>query len=550
MAEDYERSMLMKGKKILSAFLAALMVVSLAACGSTGASSSADVSGGASGDSSSTGVSSVKSANDGTSTVTVGYVGTHDSSYPSSSTSNDLITNMLVYDKLFEVDDYTGDYTSRVLNSWEWQDDVTLVLNLKDGIYFSDGNQMTGQDVLFSLQNYMRNGGVGTDKGAYYQYIDFDKSYVADDNMTVYVVWTQEYGPALRTLDCPIMEKDFTEAHDETDEIWWTGPVGSGPYEVTDCKIDSYVTFSLRDDYWDSADYSYDPTEITIKYYNDENAMYVDYQTGILDVIYNISDTVCQQIEDAGDQGAVDYVSNNDVTMLALNSSEGACTDIAVREAIAYALDMDSIMDVAYGNLATTADSHVGKNFDCYSSHDNYSYDPDKAKQVLEDAGYSDGDITLKFLTTSDTIQTRIAEAVQGYLAEVGINVEINSYDLGTFLSILMEGGNDMCLQTINGGNPTCEPEVSLGFICSTGFVTPQTITYQDVIDAATTGQSSVDEDERNAAYKEADDLMYEYYLMLPICETQSAYAYNNSRITSFDQSSVGRSCLGSMKLE
>ena len=48
------------------------------------------------------------------------------------------------------------------------------------------------------------------------------------------------------------MQKEFTQAHDNADQIWYTGPVGSGPYEITDCVQDSYVTFTLRDDYWNT----------------------------------------------------------------------------------------------------------------------------------------------------------------------------------------------------------------------------------------------------------------------------------------------------------
>lgn len=327
-------------KKYLASLLALVMCLSLlAACGDPGGATS-----GAPG-SNPPASQAIDPDKQGSTAVTIGYVGGHYACYPSSANSDDFIQQGMVYDKLFEVDDNTGEYTSRVLSSWEWADDQTLVMTLKDGITFSDGKQMTAEDVLFSIRNYIDQGET-TDKYQYFQYIDFDASTISEDGMTLTLVYQFPYGPAERTLNCSIMQKEFTQAHDNADQIWYTGPVGSGPYEITDCVQDSYVTFTLRDDYWNT-DYTYDATEITLRFYTDETAMYIDYQAGNLDAMYGVGTTVASQVEAAnGGQGSVQYVSNNDVAFIMLNEDNEYLADPAVREAIACALDMTYITDV------------------------------------------------------------------------------------------------------------------------------------------------------------------------------------------------------------
>lgn len=519
-------------KKILAAIICFVMILSLcAACGGSGSGTSA----------------APADAGEKSTAVTIGYVGGHYACYPSSAISDDFIQQGVIYDKLFEVDDTTGEYISRVLESYEWTDEQTLVMTLKDGITFSDGKQMTAEDVLFSIRNYIDQGET-TDKYQYFQFIDFDATSVSDDGMTLTLKYQFPYGPAERTLNLAIMEKEFTEAHENSDNIWFTGPVGSGPYVITDCVKDSSVTFTLREDYWDTSR-TFDATEITLKFYSDETAMFMDYQQGNLDALYGIGTTVASQIENAGgSMGTVQYISDNDVSFVILNEDNTYLADPAVREAIAYALDMSYITDVAYGLLGKPAKSHYASTFDCYAEHEGYTTDIEKAKQVLADAGYAEGEITLAWVSPDMPPQPQVGEAIQAQLAMIGINLTVSSYDLPTALGMYIEGQSDVMMMTVHGGNPTREPYQSLSAFASGAPFVCMSIedpTYNGYLDI---GLNTVDNDTRWGAYKQADDWLYENFNAIPICETLSAVAYN-SRIVSFDQSAVGRGCLGSLKL-
>ena len=479
--------------------------------------------------------------------VTIGYVTSHYPAYPSSANYDDFIIQGMVYDKLFDVDDETGEYVARLLESYEWTDNVTLHMVLKDGITFNDGKTMTMEDVLFSMKNYIDQGET-TDKYPYFTKIDFDKCVVSPDGKTLDLVYAEPYGPALRTLNFSVMEKEFTQAHPDTDEVWYSEPVGSGPYKITDYVKDSYVTFTLRDDYWDSSR-SFDADEITLKFYTDESAMYMDYQAGNIDVAYGVGATTVASVQAAGGaQGTVTLVPDNDVLYLHLNEDDEILSNPKVREAIAHALDYEYITEVAYGVMGTPATSHFAAGFDAYVYHEPYSYDPDLARQLLEEAGYSGGEITLQWISPDMNPEPLVGETVQAFLNDVGINVTVQSYELATALGYHLSGETDISDSHTMGGNPVKEPDNALSSFYENGAFAAFSISDPEYNSYYYAGLNSVEEADRWAAYKKLDAWLWDNYMALPVCEINSAIAYN-ARIAEFPASAIGRSCLGSLKL-
>lgn len=535
-------------KKYLALLLALAMMLALAACGSAPAEEATTAEAPAAAETGTAEAPAAPAAPAEKSTeVTIGVVDTHYPAYPSSAADDDFVCSGMVYDKLFEVDDFTGEYVSYILDSYEWLDDVTFTMTVKDGIFFSDGKQLTAEDVLFSLQNYILQGET-TDKYQYYSQINFDACTISDDGMTVTIVYKSPYGPALRTLNCPVMQKEFTEAHPSSDMIWFTDPVGSGPYAITDMVQDSYVEFSLREDYWDTSR-TFDATKITLKFYSDESAMYMDYQAGNLDVIYNIGATTVESIEAAGGaQGTIQYYPDNDVLYLHLNEDNPVLADPLVREAIAHALDMEYITDVAYGALGELATGHYPTTFDAYVAHEGYEYDPELAVELLEQAGYKSGDIVIDWVSPDLPPEPQIGEAVQALLSQVGITVNVQTYELATALGYHLGGETDISCSHTMGGNPTKEPDNALSSFYDKGAFASFSISDPQYNEYYYNGLYSVDEETRWENYRNLDQWLYDNYMVLPVCEVMKAVAYND-RIASFDQSALMRSCLGSLKL-
>ena len=231
-----------------------------------------------------------------------------------------------------------------------------------------------------------------------------------------------------------------------------------------------------------------------------------------------------------------------------LNEDNEYLADPAVREAIACALDMTYITDVAYGLLGTPAKSHYASTFDCYSEYEGYAYDVERAKQILADAGYSDGEISLRWVSPDQSPQPEVGNSVQALLDMIGINVSVASYDLPTALGMYLEGESDIMMMTVTGGNPTKEPYQTLSAFAADAPFICMSISDETYNSYLAEGLNTVDETARWAAYQQADQWLYENFNALPICETLSAIVYN-SRIATFNQSAVGRGCLGSLTL-
>ncbi len=485
-----------------------------------------------------TGCGGSSSSSSGEETVSVTY-GTASANYSSfffasSNTPMDYINTML-YDMFFEIDDVTAELTSRIFSEYEWLSDTELKLVLKDGITFSNGTVADGEDVIYSLQVMVDN---GTAVASYFVKIDFDSAYVEDDGLTVHIVYSEPYGGAITSMtNIGLMNKDFCEEHPDGDEVWWTEPVGSGPYTVTKTETDSYYVFSLRDDYWyDEIEYTVD--EIKVVFYSDSTTMWVDYQNGVIDVAMNLNATQVSEYNEGGIEGTLAYVSTYDVPVLTMNENNEYLQDIEVRKAISYAIDFEAVAQIVYGDLWEPATSHFTPEFACYEEHESFTYDPDYALEILEAAGYSADEITLTYVAISNGTEEVVAEAVQSYLQAIGITVDLQTYDQATGMAKLLAGETDLGIFTSPSGNEALDPENLFSAIRSTGAFVAYTITDETFNGYLEAADSTVDEDERAGYYAQADQWLYDNYMALPYCQTTAAFVYND-RIESIELCSI-----------
>ena len=463
--------------------------------------------------------------------LAIGTTGSHLYMYTCGSSESDNFCRRLVYDQLFYIDDFTGEVSSDILASYSWTDDVTLHIELKDGITFSDGTPMTAEDVLFTLQTYVNNSNSEMD---WYDMIDYDKSTV--DGLSADIVYKETYGPAISTLCSPILSKAFIEAHPDGDDAWWYNPIGSGPYKVEEVQMGVSVKFVKRDDYWNK-DARFEADSITIKYYSDTTAEYSDFNSGVIDVMLDITSTQVEQVQSLANAEVV-IQSADDVCMVCFNE---ATVPKEVREAIAYALDINVISDAVLGIFGTPAQSTLAQTMAEFSPGHSYPYDPDHARQVLADAGYSAGEIVLDMVGSSAADQTTLGEMVQAMLGDVGITVNVGTYDFATMLPMLLQGQTDLQRMTTSDGTPQREPLETYSSFVANGTFPAASIPDEAINEALDRGYSTVDPEGRKEAYIEAQQLIFDTFRAIPLYEWNSGYAYNTAKISQIDLTSVQR---------
>ncbi|HLQ72460.1 MAG TPA: ABC transporter substrate-binding protein [Bacillota bacterium] len=316
-----------------------------------------------------------------------------------------------------------------LVESYDNEDDVTWHFTLKEDATFHNGDDVTAEDVKFSLERVMED-----DTLKEYPYFKQLKEVNVLDDHKVEIITdgpmpTIEYVLAKSGAD--IMPRDYVE--EVGIEEYKKEPIGAGPYQFVERKIDDKIVLEKYDDYfgdepvWDT---------VTIKAITENSTRVGELLSGNVDLITDVTSNEQERIE-SNDGTSVVQGESTRVMLLMNRMTEGYATaDPKVREAIDLAIDQGAIVDSVLGGSGVPVRSRVpegvlGSNPDLY---DAYVYDPEKAKELLKEAGYEDGlDITLTSPKGQYPHDGQVAELIASMLKEVGINVELDLMEPGTF---------------------------------------------------------------------------------------------------------------------
>lgn len=438
----------------------------------------------------------------------------------------------LVYDQLFSIDT-DGAWYSDILSDYYWSEDTEnqLVMVLKDNIYFSNGAQMTMEDVLWSIQRFSQSPRGATN----FSVVDFDATAISDDGMTLYLQYTQPYGPWQSGLNQFIMNKDFVEGLGDNAD--WFSPdsvCGSGPYVITDSVTDISISFEKRADWWmaDEADGSASVQKMTVYAYKDSTTMMADYMNSVIDVAINLTASDCEEIGADSALGTYVPVSSCASAVIVLSPQNEILQNAKLREAICLGTDAAAISDMAWGILATPSTSTLNESNPYYVDGHSYTYDPETAKQLVAESGIDDP--TLSFVINTASTSSTIAEAFQYYMQEIGITVDIHPYDQATAVADYwtQPGGTDLFINAAAIATASNEAADVYTFYRA-GFAYQCTAQTDPVItDLLDAGRNTTDEATRAQVYQDVQDYFYENHSMIPVGQWSTAYAYNN-RISS-----------------
>ena len=332
---------------------------------------------------------------------------------------------------------------------------------LHDNIFDSNGNQITASDIVFSYNQCFATGQLAWG----IKYLDhFD--IVNDFELDMYL--NQESAVALDMVlkTCHIVDED---SYNASPDGFATTPVGTGPYVLENYVPGSEVVLTARD-YWQK-DEALQATSgkqgsvktVTYKVISDPAQLALALEMGDIDACINIAvadlDTFLNEDRTAKEGYNVIQVLNPLVYYIGYNCSENSpLKDQAVRQAVSYAIDMEAIAAGLYGSDGSVAHTNSSIYYNDYdeslNDHIPYKYDVEKAKQLLADAGYAAGDITLELICNTEFMYAQTASMVQAYLKEVGITVNINTYEAAMFNTLINDpAGFDMymnCTMSLN----------------------------------------------------------------------------------------------------
>lgn len=359
----------------------------------------------------------------------------------------------LVYETLLKYDD--GEVKPNLAEDYSFNEDGTvLTMKLRQGITFHDGAAFNAEAVKKNLDYMHGNPGYASLPG-----IRDIANVEATDKYTVTITYPHPYyayaydfcWPDVCVMQSPsqIVEGDYTTVQ---------GYAGTGPYIYDKYVSGEYTRFERNENYWGETP-CFD--EIIAKYIPDETSRLQALQTGEVDMIFGNAMLTYQDYQQAlSIKGIEGIIAKKDTRArdLTLNASSKKLSDVKVRQAIAYAINKQEISDGLTYGYEKVADMPFpeGTPYADITLNTNYTYDPEKAAALLDEAGWTvedsgvrekDGEtLTLSYIFGSgrDSLASSVATLIKSQLGAIGITVEIHSMEEMEWFSEMMAGNYDI----------------------------------------------------------------------------------------------------------
>jgi len=351
----------------------------------------------------------------------------------------------LIFDDLLERGDDLN-VAPGLAERWDIPDPLTYVFHLHSGVRFHDGRPLASRDVKWTFDSLLQ-GKIRSTKAAVYKFVD---RIDAPDDLTVTFHMKEPDSTLLWNLsDGAIGIVPFGSGEEITQH-----PMGSGPFKFVSAETDREVTLERNDNYWgekaklDRVHFAVVP---------DETTQALELRKGSGDVAINslTPDTVATLERDPN--LLVEKSGGTRLAYLGFNLRDPILRDVRVRQAIAYALDRGPMIEYLWRGQAQPAKSVLPAQSWAYNgSVPPYLHDSEKARQLLDAAGYQPMNgvrfhITMK---TSTDANTRLMVAVmQQQLRDVGIALDIRTFEFATFFSDVQHGAFQMYGLRWIGGN-------------------------------------------------------------------------------------------------
>lgn len=438
------------------------------------------------------------STSTGDAVLTISVVETSASNFdPAMNSVNGVFTLAAVYDTLI-MRNSDGTLSPYVATEWEFTDPTTLEMTIRDDVVFSDGVALDAAGVQANIEAARDKGGPLS--GQLAEVSDFT---IVDE--TTLQIHLSSPNPSIpNVLAGPPGMLLSPDALD--DESLSTTPVGSGPFVLTESLPGQRYEYERRDGYWNDEHFHYDSVVANV---------FTDAQSQINALISGQAQTAelesTPTLQGRIADGSINYVGAPfNVHQLMMLDQAGemvpALADERVRQAANFAIDRAAISNLR-GPESGGPTSQVFKPGQAgYSDalEEVYPYDPDRARELLAEAGYEDG---VSFQMVNIAYFDEPAQAMTGYLAAVGINVEIVNVPIGQYQSSIASGEYPSAFFAFNMNDPYADLK---RLVMPDGALNPFGIENAEVIGLYEEASNSTTPEELAAALEAINTILVE----------------------------------------
>ena len=378
--------------------------------------------------------------------LTIGITSDIGSFYPGGAGQAPVkVKRVMCYETLFFKDN-DGEFHPILAKSYTSKGNGTYEIELFDYITDSQGNPMTAQDIVFSVELYIKDG----QNSSTWATITESK---AIDTYKYQVTFAPETTGQLSDFLTRVPMVTQAAWENSPDEMA-TYPVGTGGYVLNQSAstTGAVYVFERRADYWQTDEqYICDRNmnnleKLTVKVIPDVSTLAIELENGSIDFTTEISSNDWSLFMDDNGNTKAGYIKmlgqNNAFVHMTFNCGENSpCQDIKLRQAIAYCIDAAACAYKVYGNVGQVCNAPTNPNLSDssldFGSDDYFPFDVDAAKKLVEESSYN-GE-TLKMLVLPKSTISPVVVLIQSYCLQIGVKLEPLEYDMAQFRKVRVE---------------------------------------------------------------------------------------------------------------
>ncbi len=408
--------------------------------------------------------------------------------------------------------------------SWEYEDDLTLKFKLREGVEFHNGEPFNADAVKFTFDRLLGEEGAKGPQQS--NYTSIESVEIINDYEIVFHLNTPD--PVLLTklagYGAMIVPPKYVQ--ENTEEFFNDNPVGTGPFKFVDYKRDQHITLEKNENYWKEDLPKLD--EVTFRFIPEASTRLAELQTGKIDIMKRVEIAQADTVKESAHIN-LEEVGTPTVMSVRFDVGYDVVDDKLVRQALNYAVDKEAIIEEildGYGEPISTYQSDLS--FGNNTELEPYPYDPEKAKELLKEAGVKEGTELELYAPGNDGTFKEIAQIIAFYFEEVGIKLNIKNADSTTMNSDLIPQGKAGHMYRQGWGGWTLDFDNTAYLMYAKGeFWNPSFMDdkVQELLEAE---RSTVDQDEREKIFKELTEVLYELAPEINLYSEVALYGVND----------------------
>lgn len=404
--------------------------------------------------------------------------------------------------------------------SWEVEDDLNVVFNLREGVQFHNGEAFNADSVVFTFERLLDEENASPQRFNYTSIDHFEKI----DDYTVRMVMA-EVDPVIITklsgYGAAIVPKQFIEENGN-DYVSATNIPGTGPFQIVEYEKDAQLVLEAFDGYWG------EPAKIQEVIYRiipDDSTRLAEFLSGGIDIL-TLTPAQTQAVEGASDLEVIP-VGVPTVSGLRLDASKPPTDNLQIREAIAHAIDTQTIIDTilnGVGERMAVWQSPYSFGFD--PDLEPYAYDPEAATALIAESGVENPELIYNVIG-DDTQAKEIANTVKAMLEAVGFTVTIAQKERATFFDEYRAGELDNIVP-FGWGGWTLDADNTYYSMHYTGESYNPSFSNEEIDALLDEQRGTLDQEKRQEIFYQVNQLIYDQYIDVMLYQAQYLWGVNS----------------------